>query len=381
MNDITIIAASSANEAAAIDGADWTIREIAQQPAMWQRTLADLDPLGAEIEAWLKPVLAKPGLRVILTGAGTSAYAGTMLVPALTRVLDLPVEAIATTDIVSNPQQFLLPDAPTLMISFARSGSSPESVAAVELVEALVADPHHLVLCCNGESELVDFANNAARDARCLVMPAETLDRSFAMTSSITSMVLSVLALFAPDASQTAMLETVVKKLLAEPADGLHALVGDGLKRVIFLGSGGLFGTAREAALKCLELSAGKTTAVAETSLGLRHGPKFAVDQDTLIVVFTSHDPYTRRYDQDIAAELERDGVARHVIRLGQIAPFADTALEDAWLGLAYLVWAQLLAYHNAIALGISPDNPSPSGEINRVVKGVIIHPIDSARQ
>jgi tagatose-6-phosphate ketose/aldose isomerase len=262
-----------------------------------------------------------------------------------------------------------------LLVSFARSGSSPESVAAVELTDQLVTDAHHLVLCCNPDSPLVRTVHNTVRDGRCLLMPAETLDRSFAMTSSMTSMVLSALSLFVDDAAQAAVLEATTRDLLATPLTAIGELVGEGLDRAIFLGSGGLTGAAKEAALKCLELSAGRSATLAESSLGLRHGPKFAVAKSSLVIILTGSDPHTRNYDLDIAAELERDGIARAVVRMDLIDPFAGVSLDDPWLGLAYLVWCQLLAYRNAIALGVSPDNPSPNGDVNRVVQGVTIHP------
>jgi len=359
---------------AAVPDADWTIREIAQQPEMWRRAIAAIDVRRAEVATWLAPLLARPKLRIILTGAGTSAYAGQMLAPALTEALGRPVEAIATTDIVAAPRQYLLPETPTLLVSFARSGSSPESVAAVDLTEQLVKDAHHLILCCNPDSQL---ARQVVRDGLCLLMPPETLDRSFAMTSSVTSMVVSLLALLAPDAEQAALLGKTVDHLLETPLADVAALVGNGLERVIFLGSGALQGVATEAALKCVELSAGRTCCFAESSLGLRHGPKFVVDAHSKVISLTAADPYIRRYDQDMAAELENDQVAHGVVRLDRVFPFAGAQLKGLWLGLAYLVWCQLLAWRNALAHGVTPDNPAPDGMVNRVVQGVTIHPFD----
>jgi tagatose-6-phosphate ketose/aldose isomerase len=38
-------------------------------------------------------------------------------------------------------------------------------------------------------------------------------------------------------------------------------------------------------------------------------------------------------------------------------------------------MYAQIFALTESIKAGITPDTPSASGTVNRVVKGVIIHP------
>ena len=60
---------------------------------------------------------------------------------------------------------------PTLLVSFARSGDSPESVAAAELADQLLSDVHHLVLTCNADGRLA-AAVTARMSARTwLLMP------------------------------------------------------------------------------------------------------------------------------------------------------------------------------------------------------------------
>ncbi len=358
---------------------DWTAREIAQQPAIWAQALATIDSDRAAIDAWLQPLLARPDMRIVLTGAGSSAYIGEALAPVLTRALGRHVEAISTTSIVGAPDLYLLRDKPTLLVSFGRSGSSPESVGAFDLVNRLVDDPYHLVVCCNPASAL---ARAGERDPRvkCLFMPGPALDQSFAMTSSFTSMLVSAFAVFAPDAAMaTAGIAAAQRLIDASPAD-VERLVASGFRRVAFLGAGGLLGIATEAALKMLELSAGAIDTYAESPLGFRHGPKFVIDDRTLVVLLPGTDAYTRQYDDDLCGELERDGTALTIVRLDQLPALQGVALDQIWQGLVYLIWCQLLAYHNAVSRGINPDNPSPDGQVNRVVQGVVIHPFP-ARQ
>ncbi|WP_193165123.1 SIS domain-containing protein [Microbulbifer hainanensis] len=348
-----------------------TAREIAQQPDAWERTAALVDGQRAQLDQWLQPLLLQNDLRFILTGAGTSAYAGETLAPHLTRVLERRVEAISTTDLVSNPHDYFLRQKPTLLVSYARSGNSPESVGAYDLANQCVDNCYHLVITCNREGELAARAQDSD-NSYSLLMPEETLDQSFAMTSSFTSMLLATLEVFTPQPGQLPALAALTRTLLDTRLEGIQALAEKNFRRVVFLGAGGLKGIATEAALKMLELTAGKVDCHAESPLGFRHGPKSMLDERTLVVLLHSNDAYCRRYDDDLLAELQRDGTTDWI---ACPAAFADTAeLGEAWLALYYIVFAQLLAFYKSLDLGITPDNPCPTGEVNRVVQGVTIY-------
>lgn len=108
-------------------GASWTAQEISQQPAIWQQLATEFTAIEASLRSWLQPLLALPNLRIIFTGAGTSAYIGQTVVPHLINKLPRPgqrIEAISTTDLVSHPQLYLTAETPTLLVSFGRSGNS-----------------------------------------------------------------------------------------------------------------------------------------------------------------------------------------------------------------------------------------------------------------
>jgi tagatose-6-phosphate ketose/aldose isomerase len=363
-----------------------TYQEVHQQPAVWRETAAMLASRSNQVSEFLEPVLAQPELRIVLTGAGTSAFAGQILAPALSRGLRRRVEAIATTDIVSNPQEMFAENVPTLLVSFARSGDSPESVAAAELAVACLRTVHQLVITCNADGRL---ARKHADDPAALVllMPPATNDRGFAMTSSFTSMLLTAWLALAPqqDFQVADQLAAATERLLAR-ADELTQYATRRYERIVYLGSGPLGGLARESALKLLELTAGQVVSYHDTPLGFRHGPKAVLDERTLAVVYLSNDPYTRQYDQDIATELRTAIGAGNVLVVDAQSSDRDSALQiegaydvnDALLSLPYVVIAQLLALGFSEALGRTPDNPFPDGEVNRVVQGVTIHPLRS---
>ena len=311
-----------------------------------------------------------------------------MLAPTLLRTSGRRVEAVATTDVVANPAEFLAPDVPTLLVSFARSGDSPESVAATELADELLTDVAHLVLTCNAEGRLAQQHRDRA-DTHVQLMPDAADDQGFAMTSSFTSMTLAALLALDPstDASLAATLADVADAVLPAWDAGAAELAGRGHERVVFLGSGALRGLARESALKVLELTAGRVVALGESPLAFRHGPKSVLDASTLVVVYLSNDPHTRAYDLDLVEEL-RGGLGDERVlavtadhgdaasaRSAWVLPGAAASLSDAALALPAVLLAQSFAVHASTALGLSADNPFPSGEVNRVVQGVRIHP------
>ena len=356
-------------------GGLWTAKEICQQPRIWREAYSHIEEDREALASWLSPLLAQENLRIILTGAGTSAYVGDSVAPHLTQQTGRVFEAISTTDIVGNAQQYLLKNVPTLLVSYGRSGNSPESVAAVNLANQVIDNCHHLVITCNPEGSLALSAKGAS-NVFSVLMPEGTLDQSFAMTSSFSSMLVSTLAIFAPQSEQLEAAATAAESFFTNGIDAVKAQAKIDVKRLVFLGAGGLQGIAKEAALKVLELTAGKVISYFESPLGFRHGPKSLVDESTEIIFLSSTDAYTKQYDQDLLAELARDEQAKAITVLdGQLfGDFAD--LDDVWAGLPYIVYCQVFSFFKSINANITPDNPCPTGEVNRVVQGVTLYPL-----
>ena len=366
-------------------GGMWTAREIAQQPQMWLRVEKLLAAERASLQQFLAPIVDDPSARIVLTGAGTSAFIGQCLQPALAARLRCRVDAIATTDIVSAPQLWLKSAAPTLLVSFARSGSSPESVATLTLAEQVLENVRHLVVTCNKDGELAVRARKM-RNAHVIVLPEATNDRGFAMTSSFTCMMLAAsLAFGAIEPATVARLSRSAELLLEQMPGCAQQLVGSRFERVIYLGSNELLGLAREAALKLLELTDGQIATLAESTLGFRHGPKSMVDGNTLVVVMLSNAAYTRAYDVDLLEELRRDGRAGGILALsgradgrlpGEHLLFAGMdGASDIELSLLHVIVAQCYAFAESLARGLTPDVPNTAGVVNRVVQGVTIYP------
>jgi len=367
-------------------GALWTAREIEQQPHMLQRTHTLLTGLHAELQKFIAPVADNPRARIILTGAGTSAYIGQCLAAILDAQLTARVDAVPTTDIVSCPQLHLHADQPLLMISFGRSGNSPESLQAVTLAESLVKDVRHLMVTCNAEGAL---GRAQVRQVKTLLLPEETHDVSFAMTSSFSCMMYATLhALGRPGMldGRVGAIAQAMRRVIQDSSSTLQELARNNFERVVYLGSGPFQSLARESTLKLGELTNGAVATCFDSPLGFRHGPKTFINERTLVLVFVSNDPLTRKYDLDLIDEVRRDGRAARVIEI-TARPHHDAARDtllvpgmteaaDVELLWPYIAIAQLYAFHQSRTLGLSPDNPNKEGTVNRVVQGVRLYPL-----
>lgn len=371
-------------------GATFTATEIRQQPKLWRETYNIVKQNKNKIEEFLNKNL-KSNTRIILTGAGTSDYVGDSLYLHLAKTLNLRVEAIATTDLVSNPYEFLEEDTKTILVSYARSGNSPESIGAYDIFRDNVKDIAQLVITCNEEGEL---ARKSLEDENtlCLLMPKESNDKSFAMTSSFSCMLLATLLTFdiknlEENKKYVDIISDKADFILDNDWKEIIELVELGCERVVYLGSGALKGLCQEMALKNLELTSGKTVTVCESVLGFRHGPKSIINDNTLVIFMNSINEYTNLYDMDLIKEIHGD-VGNHKLAVisykknDELNSLCDRYIEingedvpEIYTLFNYMLFGQMFGLFSSLHLGISPDNPRPDGTVNRVVKGVIIHP------
>jgi tagatose-6-phosphate ketose/aldose isomerase len=389
---------------------------------------------------------------VIFTGAGTSQYVGDVLAPYLTERWaengsngrKITFESIASTSIVAAPLQYLrsspVSDKKVLLVSFGRSGNSPESIAAVNIANQVLGDNlAHVFITCAPDGKLAEMANQEIKTSSTgtssstfssktsspqtspdntsgttatttataatasvtptflFLTPSLSNDQGFAMTSSFTCMLLSAALIFEPEnysvnSSKSDNLGTIEswvnriaqagKSVVAREVE-IQDIVNRDFNRIVYLGSGALAGLAREAQLKILELTSGQIATIYDSSMGFRHGPKSFIDRNTLVFGFVSSNPYTRLYDLDVLEEIKADGIASEVYTVGSDTPprfsgahfgFKIKDLPDLYLALPDIMFAQTLAVMASLKVKNTPDTPSKTGTVNRVVKGVTIH-------
>ena len=368
-------------------GALHTAVEICQQPQLWEKIYKSLLLQKPELKEFLNEALAKSE-RIILIGAGTSAFIGLSLRGIFQRSTGRITEAISTTDLVSHPHDYLFKAIPTLVISFARSGNSPESEAAVALSDRLCKTCYHLIVICNADGKLAQYP---AKNKFVFTLPKEANDQSLAMTSSYSGMLLAGLLIAELDQLSTLnnIIRTLVKygeKAISYYAAELKQIAEKDFSRAVFLGSGPLFGTATESHLKLQELTDGKIICKSDSFLGFRHGPKAVINESTLVVYIFSNDEYTLKYEKDLVESMKKGN--RPLLEIGIMESqlpginldhkfhFAEngSAIREEFLTVCSIIPAQILGFYKSLQVGLRPDSPSYSGSITRVVEGVQIY-------
>jgi len=336
-----------------------TWAEIAQQPAIW-RDWGRALPV-ADLRAWVDGLGVD---EVWFCGAGSSAFVGDVVVAALEG--QGRFRAVATTDLVSRPAAYLAGRRP-LIVSFGRSGNSSESIGVLDALDALAPDAPRLNITCNGGSAL---ATRLAARQRVVVLPPATHDAGFAMTSSFTTMLLTALAVFDHTIADvpTRMDDLAEALERAMPWFLAGANAARVPERAVFLGAGPLAPAAREAALKVMELSAGRVAVLWDSTLGFRHGPKSFVVGATDIWVFASGG-HAGRYDADLLREL------RSQFPGSGVAVYAPGF--DGWGAVLAVAMAQVLAVVWSDRMGLPVDDPfAGQGTLTRVVSGVALHQV-----
>jgi tagatose-6-phosphate ketose/aldose isomerase len=362
-----------------------TLREICQQPLTWLETATTLQGRAPCLERSIDGVES-----VVLTGSGSSFYAAECVAPCLQHALGRPAAAVPAGRILTHPEVCLPPSGPYLVVSLARSGNSPESGGAVDWLLETQPQARHLVITCNRNGALATSYEDDER-VQCVVLDEKTDDKSLVMTSSFTNLVLAAGALGTFKTgrcpSRATALARLAASVLTEHGDALAEVGRQECPSVVYLGSGCRLGSAREAALKVLEMTAGKVPTMAESFLGLRHGPMSALREDTLVVAFLSSSPLVRAYELDLLRELDRKGLCQRRVIVGTEVPAelverthelvidcgASTTCDDDLTVIDVLV-GQLLAFFRCRAVGLRPDSPSTGGVITRVVSEFEIH-------
>jgi D-galactosamine 6-phosphate deaminase/isomerase len=366
-------------------------KEIISQPGLWKDTYASLLSNKDKISSFLEQVFAIKNLQIILTGAGTSAFIGEILQQAYYNNTGISTKAIPTTDLVTHPGDFFHKSVPVLLVSFARSGDSPESIATFEFAEKLHDVVYHLIITCNPDGQLAKAAAQK-KNAFVFILPEGTNDLALAMTSSFPSMTLAGLLIsdiknIEHNEEHVASTISFGNALLDKYIKNLRDVADMNFKRVVFLGSGPLKGTAKESHLKVTEVTNGQIMCQFDSFLGFRHGPKAIIDESTLLIYIFSSDPYVYKYEIDLVKSIKGTDKYLYSIAIGGclkdlegladliITQCGDTKIPDNFFSICSILPAQILGFYKSLALGLTPDSPSQNGGIHRIVQGVTIYP------
>jgi len=358
-----------------------TLPEICRQPQTWRDTCELMIKSTAAVNASLLGAKS-----LIFTGSGSSEYVGDCVRATVQAELGIDCQAIGGGVLLTGKTEALPVCRPRVMVSLARSGDSPESTGALSLMLEHDPEMRHLVLTCNSTGALAQTYRDHTQ-VSVITLGDNTNDQSLVMTSSFTNLIVAARFLGLvnhPDAYRAIcdQAASITTHVFSSQFDTLAQVAESGFKRVVYLGSGARYGAAREAALKMLEMTAGRVTSLYESYLGLRHGPMSYIDSNTLVVCFLSSDQTTRSYEKDLVRELSQKRLGLRKLIVGEAIPTDvirpdDVVVECGGLkqlgdGNAVLVdavVAQLLAFFRCMQEGLHPDSPSRDNVINRVVR------------
>lgn len=367
----------------------FTYREIFDQPDVWEKTYQVVFKEKEKINLFLNKYVSE-NTEYIFTGAGTSAFIGDILSFLYPKKNIFQCRSVSTTDITTHSQQIFNKNKKYVLISFSRSGSSPESMAALDIANEICGENiAHIIITCNNDGKLVKM--NRHENVLIVALPPETNDKGLAMTGSFSSMLLTALLIADIEniGSKRNEIQTFCEKgryILRSFSDQIKEISRLHFDRAVFLGSGELKGIAEECHLKLQELTDGKVMCAFDSFLGFRHGPKAILNEKTLVVYLFSDDRHIFNYEKDLAIQIDRQTQTAAKIFLAmenikidgvqfqlEIIPPA-TATKTDYDTILYVLIGQLMGLFKSLELGLDPDNPSTSGKISRVVEGVKIY-------
>ena len=292
---------------------------------------------------------------------------------------------------MTDPRIFA-PDQEYVVVSFARSGNSPESMATFNLVKQVCPQARQIAITCNPDGALAK-AIQQEKTGLYIALPPETNDQSLVMTSSYSTMAFTAAALGLLNTPQRIVdiadrLASAGERIVREYGDLLKQFAEKPFTRAAFLGSNGLWGTMQECHLKMAEMTDGRVASIFNSFVGLRHGPQVFVNDQAVVIAALASDPLVRQYELDLLRELKakKQGIGTLVVcdkatpEIRQLASeiielFPEgESVEDDFRMMTDVMVGQILALFKCMSLGLRPDAPSTSGTISRVVQGVKIY-------
>jgi len=366
----------------------FTKTEIEQQPELWKEVYSLIHSQSNQIKSFVNNILVSNSSEIIFTGAGSSFFIGEMTAGIFQKNTGITTKAISSTEILTHPELTINPNRQTLMISYARSGNSPESIAAIEVSNKITDNISHLIITCNKDGSLAQLSGD---NIYVINLPEIANDKGLAMTSSVTSMALAGILISRLDEisslkNQVYSAAKRVHNYFKQYNNLLKIVAAKPITRAVFLGSGQMLGMAREAHLKVQEMTSGKIICKFDSFLGFRHGPKVVIDETTLLVYFFSNDKYVQQYEKDLVLSIQEElkplytiGIAENKITgitndLDIYFSDSHSKLNEEFLMLCSLIPIQQLSFLLSLSVGLNPDSPSNNGVIHRVVQGVKIY-------
>lgn len=332
-----------------------TIQEILEQPYIWEKTLQAFKQQNSEINGYLKKHQMS---KVLLTGCGTSYYLSLTASSLFTQLTGKASLGVPAAEIMLFPKSTMEEDKNYLLISISRSGKTLETLSAARYVKD-VRKGEVILVTCSAKSEIADLAN-------LFFICPDAAEETKYMTKSFTSMLLSLQLFISSLTNNTLMndelgqLPRLGQKLIDRYQTRLQELANDNdFNFYIYLGHGPLYGIASEAMLKIKEMAC--TPAEAYHGMEFMHGPKYAVNEKTLITYFLSSNYEVQVQEIELLKRIKTLGTSILIIceeskqEIDEIADFVfelKSGLSENATPILMMLIAQLYGYYRAVALG-----------------------------
>ncbi len=342
--------------------------EIQEQPAVAARLLRDGRSATEAIADRIAPRIADRDIdHVVVAARGSSDHAAIYAQYLFGAHLRLPV-ALATPSLISLYGVEPRLDR-SLVIGISQSGRSPDIVGVVAAARRQGAPT--IALTNDAASDLAAAAEHHI-DLRAgeelAVAATKTYTAELLATAMLVTAIESRLASVDRREAELAAVPEALGEALATEADAT-AVAGQltGRDRLIVVGRGFNYSTAREMALKLKELA--RLAADPYSAADFLHGPIALVEPGYPVIAIAPSGPTAADMD-NLIERLAELGVEHIVLsdRPGAIAAASLAiplpGLPDWLMPIAAIVPGQLLALHLALARGIDPETPRWIGKV-----------------
>lgn len=321
-----------------------TYNEIKSQTEAWVQAL--------EVASAVHLPAAGEYDQVLFTGCGSTYYLSLAAAALYQELTGCPGRAVPGGELVLNSKT-VLTDQKTLLVAVSRSGTTSETLKAVENFK--MQKRGDVVVISNYDESLSKLA-----DVNIVIHKGQ--EQSVAQTRSFASMYVAACVLCARMAGRNDLVESMVRlpevgNWVISNYEPLAKEIGENLEfdRFYFLGSGTRYGLACEVNLKMKEMTL--THSEPFHFLEFRHGPMSMVNQQAFVVGMLSD--VNRAHEARVLSEMKELG--------GRVMALAEKDAEvqfasdiaESMRGVLYLPVLQLMAFYRAVAKGLNPDRPN----------------------
>jgi glucosamine--fructose-6-phosphate aminotransferase (isomerizing) len=330
-----------------------TLQEILYQPKAWANTIRAFLDQKKDILAYLENYT---DTEIVLTGCGTSYYLPLTAAAIYTNFAGGKAKGVPASEIMLFPKTIFAKDRNYLLVAISRTGNTPETVAATRYMKEVLNGGTLLITCTEG-SKVAEYSDYT------LICP-EAAEETKYMTKSFTSMLLGFQLITAFKSGNKVLEEELLQlpehgeRIINQFQSSLEQLANtQHFSLYIYLGHGPLYGIAAESMLKIKEMAC--TPAEAYHGMELMHGPKYAVDDNTLIIYLLSDS--VRDQEIELLRRIKDWGGNIKIICEEVIPGLSDITTEAFELqsGLSeysrlvlVMLLTQLYGYYRALAVG-----------------------------